>query len=225
MNTNLLLAVSVFVVGIILLSINYAAINNFYTYSVPLSKAKIIPNFPPTENEFQNVRDMEGSTCYVTPSTNHYCYKKPEIRNEQNPDHLYSFIVGNNGINGEIHFDRVGKEGGIFTIKNVVVVDEHSALFTFADKDYRIGNADRTTYEITEDFEFTAVIKKYDSFITNCGNFEGTGATIVQYLGTDIINGIDYFLTWHTVILPEDRFQCKYPEIIQYSLRHNFGEL
>lgn len=225
MNTNLLLAASVFMVGIILLSINYSAINNFYTYSVPLNKAKIISNFPSAENEFQNVHDMKDSTCHVTSSMNHYCYKKPEIRDEQNPDNLYSFIVGDNGINGEIHFNRVGLEGGIFTIKNMVIVDENSALITFADKDYRIGNGDRTTYEITDDFEFTAVVEKYDSFITNCGNFEGTGATIVQYLGTATIEGIDYFLTWHTVIHPEDKFQCKYPEIIQYSLQHDFGEL
>ena len=225
MNSNILLAISVFMVAGILISINYPAIQDFYTYSVPLNKAEIIPNFPPTSNEFQNVHDEKDSTCYNTPSMNEYCYKKPKIRDEQNLDHLSSFIVGNNGINGELHFDRVGLEGGIFTIKNMVLVDENSALITFADKDYRIGNKDRTTYEIIEDFEFTTIVEKYDSFITHCGNFDGTGATIVQYLGTTTIEDVDYFLTWHTVILPEDRFQCKYPEIIQYSLNHNFGDL
>ena len=225
MNSNLLLAISVLMVGSILISLSYTTISDFYTYSVPLNKAKIIPNFIPTENKFQEVRDMKDSTCYTTPSMNQYCYKKPEIHEGQSLDHLYSFIVGDNGINGEIHFDRVGIDGGIFTIKNMVLVDENSALFTFADKDYRIGNGDRTKYEITENFEFSAVVEKYDSFITNCGNFEGTGATIVQYLGTAEIDGIDYFLTWHTVIHPEDKFQCKYPEIIQYSLKHDFGDL
>jgi len=223
--SNILLVISVFTVGFILISINYSTISDFYTYSVPLNKAEIIPNFPPTSNEFQNVHDEKDSTCYNTPSMNQYCYKKPKIRDEQNLDHLSSFIVGDNGINGELHFDRVGLEGGIFTIKNMILVDGNFALITFADKDYRIGNKDRTTYEIIEDFEFTTIVEKYDSFVTHCGNFDGTGATIVQYLGATTIDDVDYFLTWHTVILPEDRFQCKYPEIIQYSLKHNFGDL
>ena len=52
MNSNILLAISVFMVAGILISINYPAIQDFYTYSVPLNKAEIIPNFPPTSNEF-----------------------------------------------------------------------------------------------------------------------------------------------------------------------------
>ena len=225
MNSNILLVISILMVAGILISINYPAIQDFYTYSVPLNKSEIIPNFSPTPNEFQNVQKEKDSTCHTTPSINQYCYKKPEIRDEQNLDHLTSLIVGDNGINGELHFDRVGLEGGIFTIKNMALLDENSALFTFADKDYRIGNKDRTTYEITEDFEFTTVVEKYDSFITHCANFDGTGATIVQYLGTTAIDDVNYFLTWHTVIEPKDRFECKYPQIIQHSLNHNFEEM
>ena len=199
--------------------------SDYIYFQEPLNKATIIPNFPRTSNEFQNVHDEKDSTCYTTPSMNQYCYKKPKIHDEQNKDHLSSFIIANNGINGEIHFDRIDLEGGMFTIKNMVLVDENTLLITFADKDYRIGNKDRTIYEIVEDFEFTATVKKYDSFITHCGNNDGSAATIVQYLGVTTIDDIDYFLTWHTVIRSEDGFTCKYPEIIQHSLNHNFKEL
>ena len=224
MNTNLLLAVSVLMVGTILLSINYTAIIDFYTYSVPLVKTEIIPNFPPNQNEFEKVKNETNSTCYTTPSENQFCYQMPKFYGDDR-DHLTSFIVGDNGINGELHFDRVGVDGGIFTIKNMTLIDKTSASITFADKDYRIGNKARTTYEIIEDFEFIAVVDKYDSFITHCGNFDGSSATLVQYLGTTTIDNVNYFLTWHTVILPEDRFSCKYPEIIQHSLGHNFRDL
>ena len=223
MNTNLLLALSVIVVGITMILINYSAIIDYYEYSVPLNKAKIVSNFLPKPNQFQTILEEKDSTCFTTLFLNQYCYKKPRVYDQT--DHLYSFIVGDNGISGEIHFDRVGLEGGIFTIKNMELIDDDTALFTFADKDYRIGNKDRTTYEITEDFEFDAVIKKFDSFITHCGNSDGTGATVVQYLGTGTIDGVEYFLTWHTVIEPEDRFSCKYPQIIQHSLNHDFREL
>lgn len=221
--SNILFVISVFVVGLILISINYSTLSDFYTYTVSFNKSKIIPNFPP--NAFQDVRDEKDSTCYTTPSMNQYCYKKPKIHDKQNRDHLTSFIAGDNGINGELHFDKIGLEGGIFTIKNMELIDKNTALFTFADKDYRIGNKDRTTYEITEDFEFDMLVEKFDSFITHCGNFDGTSATIAQYLGTATIDGVDYFLTWHAIIEPEDRFECKYPQIIQHSLKHNFREL
>ena len=107
----------------------------------------------------------------------------------------------------------------------MALIGEGNALFTFADKNYRIGNKDRTTYEITEKFEFDAVVIKYDSFITHCGNFDGSAATIVQYLGVASIDGIDYFVTWHTVITTPDGFECRYPELIKQSLKHNFEEL
>lgn len=215
--------ISTIYVPVMLILMFYPQIHDFYEYSIPLNKAKIIPNFSPQSNQFQEVSEEKDSTCYTAPSMNQYCYKKPRIYDEQKTDHLYSFIIGDNGINGEIHFDRVGLEGGIFTIKNMKLIDKDTALFTFADKDYRIGNKDRTIYEITDDFEFDAIVEKFDSFITHCANFDGTGATIVQYLGTTTIDDVEYFLTWHTVIKPEDRFKCKYPEIIQHSFGHDFG--
>lgn len=226
-SVNILFVISAILVPLLLISLNYSAIVDFYAYSVPLNKATIIPNFPANDpDKFHKVQDEKDSTCYTTPSSNLFCYTKPKIHDEQNRDHLYSFVVGNNEINGEIHFDRVGLEGGIFTIKNMSLVnDKETASITFADKNYRIGNKDRTTYEITEKFEFTTIVEKYDSFITHCGNFDGTGATIVQYLGVTTIDGMDYFVTWHTVILPKNAFLCKYPQLIQYSLKHDFKEL
>jgi len=218
---NLIYAISSIV--IILPAIIFTS--DYIYFQEPMNKATIIPNLPPTPNEFQNVRDEKDSTCYTTLSMNLFCYKKPKIHDGNDKNHLSSFIVGDNGINGELHFDRVGLDGGIFTIKNMNLIDDDSVLITFADKDYRIGNKDRTIYEIIEDFEFTTTVKKYDSFIAKCNNNNGSAATIVQFLGVTTIDDIDYFLTWHTVIVPEDKFQCKYPELIQHSLNHNFGVL
>ena len=166
-SVNTLFVISAIFVPLLLISLNYSAIIDFYTYSVPLNRATIIPNFLVDDpDEFQKVQDEKDSTCHTTPSSNLFCYTKPKIRDEQNRDHMSSFVVGNNGINGEIHFDRVGLEGGIFTIKNISLMDgKETALITFADKNYRIGNKDRTTYEITEKFEFTTIVEKYDSFI------------------------------------------------------------
>jgi len=223
---NVLFVISCIFIPLLLISINYSSISYFYEYSVPLNKSVIVSNFGSNDpNEFQKVYQQKDSTCYTTPSSNLFCYTKPKIYDEQKKDHLYSFIVSDNGINGEIHFDRVGLEGGIFTIKNMTRIHDNTVSITFADKNYRIGNEDRTDYEITDKFEFSTVVEKYDAFITHCGNFEGTAATIVQYLGITTIDDIDYFLTWHTVITTEQGFSCNYTEIIQHSLKHNFREL
>ena len=226
MDSTKLFVICAIYLPVMLIVLSYPQISDFYLYSVPLNHSKIVANFPiPNQSEFLKVSQDQDSTCYTTPSMNQYCHKKPKIHDGQDTDHLSSTIIGDNGINGEIHFDKVGLDGGIFTIKNMELIDEDKALFTFADKDYRIGNKDRTTYEITEEFEFDAVIKKYDSFITHCGNFDGTAATIVQYLGVATIDGTDYFVTWHTVITSPDGFECKYPELIQYSLNHKFRDM
>ena len=213
-------------VPIMLILLFYPQIEDYYTFSVPLNKAVIIPNFPSNDQiQFKNIYEEKNSTCFISPSLNQYCYKKPLMHEGQDRDHLSSVIVGDNEINGEIHFDRVGLEGGIFTIKNMVLVDENSVLITFADKDYRIGNKNTTTYEILEDFEFEKIVEKFDSFITHCGSTDGSAATIVQYLGITTIDDVDYFLTWHTVITSDEGFTCKYPEIIEHSLNHKFREL
>lgn len=228
-DANVLFVISCVFIPLLIISISYESISDFYEYSVPLNKAVIIPNFGPSNdpNEFQKIREEQDSTCYTTPSMNLFCYTKPRIHSntQSERDHRVSFVIGDTGINGELHFDRVGLEGGIFTIKNITRIYDDTVSITFADKNYRIGNGDRTDYEIIEKFEFTTVVEKYDAFITHCGNFEGTGATIVQYLGVATIDGVDYFLTWHTVITSEQGFSCNYPEIIQHSLKHNFREL
>lgn len=225
-SVNSLLTISVILLPMLLIFMNYSTIVTFYEFSVPLNKAEIIPNFPINDlNKFSEIQKQNDSTCYITPYANLFCYTKPRIYDESKKDHLSSYVIGNNGINGEIHFDRVGAEGGIFTIKNMSLIDDETALFTFADKNYRIGNKDRVDYEIVEKFEFSAVVKKFDTFITHCGNYGGTGATMVQYLGIANLDNVDYFLTWHTVINSKDGLSCKYPELIQYSLKHDFREL
>jgi len=88
-----------------------------------------------------------------------------------------------------------------------------------------VGNKNRVDYEITDKFEFDVIVEKFDSFIAKCNNYEGTSVTLVQYLGVDTIDGIDYFLTWHTGADLENPITCDYPQIIQHSLEHNFREL
>ena len=221
MKTNLLLVISVIVVGIILILINYESISDFYTYSVPLKDFTLskISDFSRTFQDVQN----DDSECFTTLNGNNFCYLNPVRFNDDGSS--ASLVKGENGIEGEIHFDPVDVGAGYFLMLDMTLVSDDKARITFADKGYRISNSQETLYEIDDKFEFSATIEKFDTFISHCSNYEGTGVTIVQYLGIREINGIDYFLTWHTSANSEQGIACDYPQIIKHSLDYNFREL
>lgn len=199
----------------------YPQINDFYTYSVPLNSLVVGPNFFGDPEQFEKISKDKESKCFTTLNNNFYCYGKPRIHDE----HPISTVIGPNGIDGELHFNPIDRGVGYFTMKNMTLIQGDAALITFADKNYRVGNKDRTDYEITDKFEFETIIEKFDTFIAKCNNYEGTSVTIVQYMGVDTIDDQDYFLTWHMLAHSEKGVTCDYPEIIQHSLKHNFGEL
>ena len=171
---------------------------------------------------FQEVRDG-NSKCFTTLNGNLFCYLNPVRFNDDGSS--VSFVKGESGVEGEIHFDPVGVGATYFTMLNMTRVSDDKAIITFADQNYRIGNSQETFYEIDDYFEFAATVEKFDTFVSHCGNYEGTIITIVQYLGIQEINGDDYFLTWHTGADSKQGIACDYPQIIQHSLDYNFKDL
>jgi len=218
---NVLFVISCILVLLLVISMNYESISDFYEYSVPLNSL-VIPNYADIVKNFQKMYDYKDSECFTTPNGNLFCYSKPLLF-EDGP--RATIMLSENGFDGEIHFDPVDPGTSYFTMKNMTRISDDTAMITFADNNYRVGNKDRTTYEITDKFEFDAIVEKFDSFIAKCNNYEGTSVTLVQYLGVDTIDGVDYFLTWHTLADSEEGISCNYPQIIQHSLKHNFREL
>jgi len=218
---NILFVTSCIFVPLLLISLNYDSISDFYAYDISLNSL-VIPNYLPSiAKDFQEMHDYKDTKCFTTLNENLFCYSKPLSHGDRRASHM----IGENGFEGEIHFDPVDMGVGYFTIKNMTLISDNTAMITFADKDYRVGNKDRIDYEITDKFEFDTIIEKYDTFIAKCNNYEGTSVTIVQYLGIDTIDDVDYFLTWHTPANSEQGVSCDYPQIIQHSLKHNFKEL
>ncbi len=219
---NTLFVISTIMVPLLLMSINYSAIQDFYTYSVPLNSMKLLDEgWYFSSDDFEIVKALKDSKCFTTPSLNDFCYPPPRIGSVVSTSFLYGNDPGFDG--GEMHFDNVKNGTFYFTMKNMTQINGDMALLTLSDNDYRVGNATRTVYEITEKFEFVVTLEKYDTFIAKCNNFEGTRVSIVQYLGIETIDDNDYFVTWHTGADLENPAQCDYPEIIKHSLNHDFG--
>jgi hypothetical protein len=205
---NKLFIFSVILIPILLISVNYNAIHDFYTYSVPLNDVQIIHNEDGLES-FQTIRDREDSACFTTPSQNYFCYTKPRMHENGG----VSFVAGSNGVQGEMHLDPVDTGVFYFTIKNMTKISDDKVMITLADKGYRIGNEETTRYEITDKFEYSTTIKKFDSFVSHCSNYDGTYVTIVQYLGATTINGAEYFMTWHMSASSTNGIACDYPQL------------
>ena len=130
MSANLLLAISAVAVGAVLFSANQAAISDFYAYSVPYNDFAVVHMaYSPDPNSFQLTKQQQGSSCFVTPSNNEYCYEYP--RNVG--DFLVTYIIGSNGIDGEMHLEPVGHATGYWAISKMVPVSETIGVITFSD--------------------------------------------------------------------------------------------
>jgi len=219
--SNKLFVICTIYVPIMLIALLYPQIHDFYTYAIPLDGLSVYQDeFYNFENEFQKII-KDNVSCFTTPSMNYFCYSKPRMYEE---GHGVSYLYGNTTkISGELHVDKIDVGPSYFTIKNMTLIKGETAKITLADKDFRIGNATFTQYEITDNFEFTKIIKKFDTFIAYCDNYEGTSVTVVQYLGITKIDGVNYFMTWHTQMNSKSGIKCDYPQIIKYSFGHDFG--
>jgi len=190
----------------------------------PLNKMTLFEDpFFTDPDKFVEISEKKDSKCFTTPSMNYFCYAKPRMYESGIG---VSWLISNTTkISGELHFDNVNVGPSYFTMKNMTQIKGDTAKITFADKDYRVGNATYTRYEITDDFEFTTIIEKFDTFVAKCDNYDGTSVTVVQYLGITTIDGVDYFMTWHLNAHSEEGITCDYPQIIQNSFDNDFGNI
>ena len=218
MNNNFLFIFSASIVFVILIAINYDTIDDFYKFSIPLNSLELSRDFQDTPEQFEKTKSLENSTCFTTPSMNEFCYEKPRIHDKI----VTSWLVGNDvGFDGgEIHFDKVNPGTSYFTMQNIREIEDDSVLITFGDRE---GQVTGSFFTSSEDFEFTATVNKFDTFVSHCNKEDGTNVLVIQYLGMQTIDDVDFFVTWHTSVDLQTPIACEYPEIIQHSMSHNFG--
>ena len=217
MNNNFLFVFSALMVFAILIAANYDSISDFYKFSAPLNSLELSDDFQDTPDQFERTKNLEDSTCFTTPSMNEFCYEKPRMRGETGTSYLVGNGVGFDG--GHMHFDKVNLGTSWFTIKNIKEIEDDSVLITFGDRDGKVAGSFFTS---SEDFEFSTTVNKFDTFVSNCDKENGTNVRIVQYLGIQTVDDVDFFVTWHTSADLQTPIACEYPEIIQHSLKHDF---
>ena len=216
---NVLFVISCIFVPLLLISLNYDSISDFYTYSIPLNDLVVEQfAFPSDPDRFQRIKQQEDSTCFVTPSDNEYCFEKP--RGDE--DFRFSHPIGSNGVSGEMHFEPVNHADGYWTMSSIIPISNDTVTITFSDNSDRYPDETLANWHITEEFEFTRTLEKYDTFVSHCSG-NGKYVTLMQYLGIFTVDETDYVATWHIGTISDPEIICKYPEIIQQSFGHDFG--
>ena len=157
-NVNKLFVISTILVPLLLISLNYTAIHDFYTYSVPLNKVIV---WDQEENQdlsqFMMIHQKQDSTCFTTPSMNYFCYEKPRFSN--NTKEGISIVRSNTtGTFGELHAEPTDRGSSYFTMKNMTRINGDTVMITFADRDgYVYERHDKTA----ADFEFSKIVEKF----------------------------------------------------------------
>ena len=217
-SVDTLFVISAIMVPLLLISLNYESISDFYNIAQPLNDFVlddwISSNYP---DRFQEIKELDDSTCFVTPTNNQYCYKKPKGGEDFKSTHP----IGDNGISGELHLEPLHNITGYWTMKEITPINQDSAVITFSDNSERYPKNTLDRWHMTE-FEFTKIIKKYDTFVAICSN-NGKNLEVMQFLGIITIEKVDYVATWHIGAASENAVDCKYPQIIQASFGVDFG--
>lgn len=216
---DILFVINIIMVPLLLISLNYESISDFYTYSIPLNTFSAEPmSFPYDPDRFQRIKGLDDSSCFVTPTNNEYCYKLP-LGDE---DFRYSHPLDSKGISGEMHLEPVNNATGYWTMSSIVPISNDTAIITFSDNSDRYPPETLASWHVTEEFEFTKTVEKYDTFVSHCSE-DRKHMEIMQYLGIITIEDAEYVATWHINVSSDQEITCKYPQIIQNSFRVDFG--
>jgi hypothetical protein len=218
--SNKLFVISTIYVPIMMILLFYPQIIDFYTYSVPLNNVVVWDSDDiPDLDEFTMIHEKKDSTCFTTPSMNYFCYEKPRF-SDNTPEGISIVRSNTTGTFGELHAEPTDRGFSYFTMRNMTQITGDTAMITFADRDGYVKN--RISEKVAT-FEFSAVVEKFDTFVSDCNNEKNTRVTIIQYLGVSTIDDKDYFITWHTGGELENPIRCDYPQIIKHSFGHDFG--
>lgn len=214
-----LFVISAIMVPLLLISLNYESISDFYTISVPLDTFAAVPmDFPYDPDRFSRIKGLADSTCFVTPTNNEYCFKFPIGDEEFRSSHP----ISKNGISGEMHFEPANNSTGYWSMSKIVPISDDSAIITFSDNSDRYPPETLARWLIDEEFEFTRTVEKYETFVSHCAG-DGFHMEVMQYLGLFTVEETDYLATLHVSVSSEEEIACKYPQIIQASFGVDFG--
>ncbi len=126
---------------------------------------------------------------------------------------------------GEFHYDPVDDpHSDIGTVTNIKIINENQLEIIFTSNSFQVTDGKKIIYKVP-DFHYSAMVNKNQTFVESCVEFkekDTVGLGILQYMGVAEIQDKSFFKFFRTNLSIDASFECKYPEIIEESLKINW---
>ena len=197
-------------VGIILISINYPAMDNFYKYSEPFLKIEFETIDQLCDLECKTDHQSQGYNCHDASHGNFFCVPPLDYnKNQEQHDYWDQLIPQNYGYIDLLYHD---KEVSLGLIKKIHIIDEKNVEVTFStDENSEFMHAKVSDFDYVEN----RILSIGDTFIPKCHN-----QSIHVYKLHDIVihDDVSYAIFIYR-IGTVDIQQCVFPQ----TLERNFG--
>lgn len=130
---------------------------------------------------------------------------------------------------GDYHLEPLGdNEKHWATISNITLIDDQTISIVFRGNNPN-GNNTMSDYKIPNDFTYSHLVKKGQTFIPVCmgygvlkDNIRQDNVMFLQYMGVVQLSGTYYYEFYHTNADLPRGLTCKYPQIIQHGFDADF---
>ncbi|MDH3656821.1 MAG: hypothetical protein OEM77_01625 [Nitrosopumilus sp.] len=161
-------------------------------------------------------------------------------------DSLNNMVFGMDRDNG-IHYERVDREEKYYaSMTDIKLIGDDSIQITFDENHFQFGRGGGFVKPDSDgSSEFVATINKGQTFVAGCNsssmpdfphdeNIPAKQLHVLKYIGITEKNGTDYHGFVHQGGYVSDDMDCKFPEMIQYSVgvefdinmeNHYYGEV
>ena len=146
-------------------------------------------------------------------------------------------MIENDGFRngGDTHYDRVDRDGKYYASMTHIMQnkDDESIQVTFNSDYFVIDGKLNMESKMLGNLTYVTTIEKNQTFVVNCGlthlsdrfsnlSFYESDSSkmlgVLKYQGITEKEGVQYYIFYHeSIVVPKD-IDCKFPDLIEYSL-------
>lgn len=213
-NFNKLFVISTILVPVILLSLNYGTIQDFYSYSAPLYHIEF-ENIPELcDKKCSEKFKQQGYDCTKTKDVRYVCIPLiDEKRIKEKQDYWDQLIPYSYGYL-DLLYDQ--KEVSLGLIKQIQIIDKNTVEVTFS----TTGNSQFMNADMTDDnYTKNKILTIGDTFIPRCHN---QYIKVYQLHDIEIREDVSFAIfTYRSGTSDIDT--CEFPQILEHSFGVRFS--
>lgn len=213
-SVDVLFVISTILVPLLLISLNYPAIDDFYTYSVPLQNIDF-------ENIEENCNEQcmleyqsQGYNCNKITNSQYFCFSPIDYNKLQERSGYWEQLIPISYGYLDLIYDD--KNSPIGFLKQIKIIDEKSLVATFAPSENTKHMEVKSFPD--DDYENIQILEIGDTFIPRCND-----KVLFVYKLHDIAihNDVSYAIFTYR-IGTSDAVPCDFPSVLEHSFGIKF---